>query len=88
MKMHNLCFSDDLRLLNSLSEIKRAQAKLNNLISAPLTATALESRIELCEILLCSISDIQSSLAANLLGARRQSMARLPTTSLASRVSF
>jgi hypothetical protein len=74
MKICNLRFSDDLTLRNSLSEIRRAQKKLNNL-PTPLTPTALESRIELCEILLCSISDIQSSLAANWLEARQQSTA-------------
>lgn len=77
MKVYNLRFYDDLTLQNSLSEIKEAQTKLNNLISAPLTPAALESRIELCEILLCGISDIQSSLAANLLPTRKQSTARL-----------
>lgn len=77
MKIYNFRSSDNLTLQNSLSEIKIAQTKLNNLISAPLTPTALASRIELCEILLCSISDIQSSLAANLLAARKQGTARL-----------
>jgi hypothetical protein len=87
MKICNFRFSDDLTLQNSLSEIRRAQKKLNNLMPTPLTPTALESRIELCEILLCSISDIQSSLAANWLEARKQSTAG-PTTASASRLSF
>jgi hypothetical protein len=65
-------FSDDLALQNSLSAIRRAQTELNHLTSASLTPAALQSRIQLCEILLCSISNIQSSLAENLDDARRR----------------
>lgn len=73
MKLYNSQFSDDLTLQNSLSAIRKAQTKLDRLTSAPLTPTALESRIELCEILLSNISSIQSSLAADLHDARDRS---------------
>jgi hypothetical protein len=66
MKIYNSQFSDDFALRNSLSAIRRAQTKLDRLTRAPLTTTALESRIELCEILLSNISSIQNSLAENL----------------------
>jgi hypothetical protein len=70
MKLYNSQIADDLTLQNSLSAIRRAQAKLGRLTGAPLTPTALESRIELCEILLSNISSIQSSLAEDLHNAR------------------
>lgn len=73
MKIYNPKLFEDLALQSSLSAIRNAQIKLNKLTKAPLTPTALESRIELCEILLCSISSVQNSLAGNLNDARGRS---------------
>jgi hypothetical protein len=70
MKLYNSQFSDDLTLQNSLDAIRKAQRKLGRLTSAPSTPTDLESRIELCEILLSSISSIQCNLAQDLHDAR------------------
>ena len=70
MKLYNSQFSDDLTLQNSLNAIRKAQRKLDRLTNAPLTPTALESRIELCEILLSNISSIQCNLAEDLHDAR------------------
>jgi hypothetical protein len=66
MKISGPDLADGIALQASLSAIRKAQTRLNLLTGAPSTPTALASRIELCKILLCEISEIQTSLAANL----------------------
>jgi hypothetical protein len=78
MSDHYFQFPYDLEIQSSLSA--GAQTKLNNFTSAALTPTAPKSRIELYEILLASLSNIQSILAENLRDARRHETQRLEPT--------
>ena len=68
MRVCEAALPHDRALWHSLSIIRSAQNKLNFLTSA--TPASLESRIELCNVLLCKISDVQSSLAERLRSAR------------------
>ncbi len=57
-------------LQSSLSAIRRAHLQLHLLTGKCTTATAIASRIELCDFLLVQISGIRSSLANDLRHAR------------------
>ena len=58
-------------LRESLSVIRQTQVQLHVLPDKTTTATALASRIELCDALLVAISGIHNSLARDLQSTRR-----------------